>query len=98
MQGIFLPQSAAETGGGAQLRILDYRRVAASSTPAAGGTAQIVFDGPDASRLWLVERIAVSCTSSAATTARVYAGDVGPLFLVDSTSNGNADIADENSP
>lgn len=98
MQGVYLPYASAETGSGAGLRVLDYRREAASSEPAAGGTARVSFDGPDSSRLWLVERIAISCTSSTATSARVYAGDVGPLFLVDSTESGNADIADETSP
>lgn len=74
-----------------------YSRTAISKA-AAGGTATATFPAVPAGRLWLVERIVVSCTSSSATSAALYVDQVDALHLVEGTSAGNFDIADENSP
>jgi hypothetical protein len=83
---------------GAALVVVDYRTVAASSAPAAGGSCSLTLEPVDAGYLWLVQRITVLCTSTTPTTAYVYEGDPAPGNFRDGTSRGNLDVADEASP
>lgn len=99
MQGIYLPTPAAADTPGSHLVILDYRRRVVVTAPAdSSGVMLGRIPGPDAGYLWLIERMAVSTTSSGPTTAIVYAGIIDPAYVLDATQMGNADIADEASP
>lgn len=94
---VFTP--AAGDGSAPLLTVLDYRTIAKSSAPAsAAGVATVTFDPVPDGCLWLVERITVVCSSSAATKCMVYAGDPALSTFVDGTASGNFDTADEASP
>lgn len=93
---VFSPATSSD--GGARLDVLDYRRQARTATADATGTATVTFDAVPAGQLWLVERFAVSSSSSTQTTCQIYAGDPAPANLVDGTTSGNLDVADEASP
>lgn len=69
-----------------------------TTKPAAGGLATGQFQQVQAGRIWLVERIVVWCTSSSPTAAVFYTDTVQTASIVEGTSAGNFDIADENSP
>lgn len=75
-----------------------YSRTVTTPAADATGIIQATFAPVGAGRLWLVERIVVSCTSSSVTAAAFYVDQVAPDALVEGTSAGNFDIADENSP
>lgn len=72
-----------------------------SSAPAAGGLATVALPVCPNGKVYLVQRIGISTTSTQATTCSVYVGppnDLSPENLMDYSNNGNSDIADENSP
>lgn len=75
-----------------------YPRTVTTPAATASGTVTGTFQPVPAGRLWLVERIVVSCTSSTPTAAAFYTDNVNAAGLVEGTSAGNFDIADENSP
>lgn len=82
---------------------VDRRTLVATTGPAAGADATIfvVMDPVGADDLWLIDRFSVTCTSTTPTTAAHYAGaslsDATPQNLLEGTSNGNLDFADESS-
>jgi hypothetical protein len=57
---------------------------------------QVVAYGADVplDEQWMVEHAYASCTSTAATTLVVYAGAIGPQYVLDGSSAGNADTGD----
>ncbi|HUC37038.1 MAG TPA: hypothetical protein VMR97_07940 [Acidimicrobiales bacterium] len=72
-----------------------------SSAPAVAGVASVALPLPPNGQVFLVQRIAISTTSTQATTCAVYVGtpgDLSPANLIDYSYDGNADIADESSP
>jgi len=78
------------------------RRSLYAVTPAASGagaTIYVVMDPVGADDLWEITRFTVSCTSSTPTTAAHYVGaalgDATAANLLEGTSNGNLDFADE---
>lgn len=91
--------ASASPSSGAGLTVVDYRKEALRSAPApASGIITLTFDPVGPGVLWLVQRITVLCTSTTQTAAVVYAGAVDPSNMVDGTSSGNLDTADESSP
>lgn len=94
-----VPWAAADQPRTHELRFLASETVALPgvTAPAVGGVMEVGFATP-ADRVWQIERIAVSSTSAAVTTAIVYVGAVDPANIVDLTPAGNADIADEINP
>jgi hypothetical protein len=76
----------------------DYAQRSAASPAAAGGVAQVQFGPVPDDRLWFLERLAVSCNSSSATTCTLYLDIIDPTHALDYTPAGNFDIADEAAP
>jgi hypothetical protein len=97
MFGVTLPVSVARESG-AGLQIVDYRARSVSATADATGTITAAFPTVDDGYLWLVERITVLCTSATPTQAVAYAGEPIAQNMVDGTSRGNLDTADQSSP
>lgn len=95
---MLLPQPVAVTEGVSYTTV--DRRIAVATTKGANaaGIAQAVFPAVPEGYLWLVERMTVMCDSALPTQATVYAGDPIPINLIDGTSRGNLDVADETSP
>jgi hypothetical protein len=93
------PWAAPDQPRSHELRFVATELLTASqaSGPAAGGVMEVAFQVPG-DRVWRIERIAVSSTSAAVTTATVYVGAVDPANIVDQTPAGNGDIADETNP
>jgi hypothetical protein len=92
--------TVAELGGGtsyqAQL-VVDRQSVPVAGAP--GETTLTLPNAPGTGQGFLVERICVTCSSTTATTARVYVGSASPQNEMDVTlSSGNEAVADENSP
>jgi len=77
-----------------------YSRTAVTPAAGAGGAASLTaqFQAVGAGRLWLVERIVVSCTSAAPTSCALYQDQADALHLLEGTSAGNFDVSDERSP
>ena len=57
---------------------------------------QIVATGPDIAldEQWSIEHAYVTCTSTTPTTLVVYAGMIGPQYLLDGSGSGNADTGE----
>jgi hypothetical protein len=93
------PWAAADQARPGELRFVAVELItpAGVSGPAAGGLAEVVFQVPQ-DRVWQIERIVVSTTSAAVTSASVYVGTADPANLVDFTPAGNGDVADEVHP
>lgn len=83
-----------------RLEFVPIELIAASadSTVAAGGGNMTALFQVPGDRVWKIERIAVSTTSTQPTAASVYVGNNDPDNLVDYTPSGNADVADETNP
>lgn len=81
-----------------QWNLDDYTQRAATSQPAAGGVAQVAFGPVPDDQLWRLERIAVSCNSSTATSCTLYLDLIDPAHALDYTPSGNFDISDEAAP
>lgn len=96
-QGFTPPFSVAQVSGAA-LQVVDYRSQSVKATADSSGTITAAFRPVDVGYLWRVERITVLCTSSTSTQAVAYAGDPLAQNMVDGTSHGNLDTADESSP
>lgn len=47
---------------------------------------------------WFIERIMLFCTSTTTTTFALYEDDVDPMYLLEETTDGNDNVADEASP
>ena len=77
---------------------IDRRVTVERTAPAAGGVCTATFDNVETDQQWLIERIAISNTSSNRTLCSVYDAGVSPQNLRDYSKFGNSDIADENSP
>lgn len=70
-------------------------RVAGSSSFNSGGTATVTIPGPQTGTRWIVERVAITTTSSQLTTAYEYVGDISlATNIVDSTDNGNLNASE----
>ena len=82
-----------------QWSINDYQqRSAQSPAAAADGVIQVAFGPVPDNQLWRLERIVVSCTSSAATSCTLYLDYADPAHALDYTPAGNFDISDEAAP
>lgn len=88
---IALPSSISSASS---WQVVDWADPSASSSPAAGGLATITLDPLPATDMWLLDHMVVSCTSSAATVLRLYAGSVGPSYFRDGAQNGNFSVGD----
>ena len=94
-----LPPTRADALTGNALSVVDYRSVSQSTDPAdAAGVIVATFDPVPPGLIWLVERMTVTTTSAPPTIAMVYAGAASSSNLVDGSSSGNLDTADEASP
>lgn len=70
----------------------------ALTTPAAaGGVAEVDLEQVPAGQMWLIRRMAVSCTSSGVTFT-AYRNQAAPPNIVDATDAGVGDVADETQP
>lgn len=80
--------------------IIDYLSdLTVATRPATStGILDAVFDVVETPYYWLVDRITVETNSSLPTALVVYAGDPAQRNVRDSTSSGNADVADESAP
>lgn len=72
------------------------RRTPLTTPPAADGVATIELPQVPAGQMWLVRRIAVSCTSPSSFAA--YYNTIAPANIADATDTGEADVADERQP
>lgn len=63
-----------------------------------GGVATVTLTPAPVGSVLRVERISISTTSTQATTCSVYVGTVNAANLMDYSSNGNLDVADESHP
>jgi hypothetical protein len=70
------------------LPITSSLSTSAQATAGPDGVATATV-GPERDRAWLIDRITVSGTSSAASQLRLYRGDSDPRRLLDSTYSGN---------
>lgn len=93
-----LPPIRHATPSTAGLSTLDYRTHSVTSTPAVGGLCSVTFEPVPAGKFWLIDRMVVSCTSTAQTVARVYTDQPSPDRLENATPAGNLDVDDSNSP
>jgi hypothetical protein len=93
------PWAAPDQARSHELRFVASELLTAASVSpgAAGGAMEAIFQVPG-DRVWRIERITVSSTSGAVTTLTVYVGTVDPANIVDQSTNGNSDIADETNP
>lgn len=56
--------------------------------------SELAYPAPEAPFLWLIDRITVAHTSINPTNAFVFVGEANAQSLRDSTTGGNADVAD----
>jgi hypothetical protein len=76
------------------LALVGYRDTYAESDAAGvDGICEVSFDVP-ADETWLVDRLAVTNTSTAITQAAVYVGTADPRNFRADTDNGNKDVAE----
>lgn len=88
---VALPQSLATTSS---WQLTDWLDQSYSSSPAAGGVAQIVLPVLDYATRWELTHMVVGCTSSTPTTLRLYRDTVSNPNLRDGSASGNFDVAD----
>ena len=81
-------------GSAAGWTLHDFLELVETSPPAAGGRAMITFDQLDPDEMLLVDHAVVVCTSTTATTVRLYADRVDPLAVLDGSAAGNFDVAE----
>jgi hypothetical protein len=76
------------------------RSVALSSKPAgASGLVSVTFEQVPSDRLWMIDRLVVSCTSTTPTIAYVYDDPAAvTAALLGGTDTGNFDYDDANNP
>ncbi len=92
---VWLPQ---ETSPGRRWVLHDYRHRVKSTDPAAAGVAELEYEQVPQDELWLVDRVVVQSTSSAATVAHLYLDTIDDRHVIDGTRVGNFDVADMASP
>lgn len=93
--------NVATIGGARQsLEVFDYPTpLTGTSQPATAGVCVVAFQvDPVSGVVYLIDRITVSCTSTTATSAKIYVGDIAATNIVDATYEGNLDVADEVQP
>lgn len=88
---VLLPTQAAVASS---WRPSDYRTIQQRTAAAAGGVATLELEQLDGEAMWLIDHAVVACTSSTATSLRLYAGAVSDLALLDGSAAGNFDVAD----
>lgn len=94
-----LPPRRADAGAGAALTVLDYQSKFKTTAPGtASGILTATFDPVPPGLFWLIGRMTIVTTSITPTACAVYDGASTPQNLVDGSSSGNLDTADENSP
>lgn len=77
----------------------DYVKKSASSpTVAVNGVCVAQLAAVPDNELWFVDRLRVSCDSTAPTVALVYSGQIDDDYVEDGTLTGNFDVADYASP
>lgn len=89
--GIVLP---TYVGSASQWQLSDWDEIQETSDPAVAGVATIELEQVPPGELWLLEHSVSYCTSSTATTMRLYAGAPDPLRLRDGSDRGNFDVAE----
>jgi hypothetical protein len=100
-----LSQLAGAAGGALQpkterrLITLDMGTASAQSNAADGtGIMDAVFPIVPADRVWLIERVNISSTSTTTTQATAYTGQPVAANQVDLSKQGEGDVADEINP
>jgi hypothetical protein len=92
---VYLPQSTAP----ASWAVWDYdKRSARSTKGATGGSCTAQLPAVPDNELWFVDRLRVSCTSTASTVAKVYSSTLDDDGIEDGTLTGNFDVADNAAP
>lgn len=89
---VMLPVAVGGTATSWQL--VDYVAPALRTQPAAGGVCSAQLPQLDPDELWLIDHAVIACTGTTATTLRLYADQVGPLYLLDGSDAGSFDVAD----
>jgi hypothetical protein len=72
----------------------DWQEVQRSAPASAAGVATIELGQLSDAEMWLVDRSVAYCTSSTATTMRLYLNSVGATSFRDGTLSGNFDVAE----
>lgn len=75
-----------------------YNRLRAQAVATAAGVADISFGRPPAGWTWHVQRIAVQSDSLLVPVCTVYEGAIDQANVIDFTTTGNGDVADQSSP
>jgi hypothetical protein len=88
---LLLPQPIASTS---QWQLSDWLDQSYTSAAAAGGIAQIVLPQLPYNERWELTHMVVGCTSSTATSLRLYRDSASNPNLRDGSSTGNFDVAD----
>ena len=93
---LYLPTAV---GAAVPWTLYDFVQRRLQSDP-AGADGVITVELPQTAQdeLWLIDRLVVQCTSSAATEARLYVDLVEATRALDGTRSGNFDVADEAAP
>lgn len=92
MSSLVLPYPVG--GEAAGWTLTTYTRYTAVSKPAAGGLCLAEFDQLEPEELWLIDHAVIHCTSSTASSLRLYEGDPAVARLLDGTDNGNFMVGD----
>lgn len=93
------PASAPAVGGGLELITVGFGQDSRQSNAAgADGVCDALFDTVPPGHMWLIERINVTNTSTAAAAATAYVGAPVPQNQADLSPNGTGDVADEIQP
>lgn len=75
-------------------QLADFATARAVSEPATGGQARVLLEQLDSDELWLIDHAVIACSSSAATTLRLFEDIATDLNLLDGSASGNFDVAD----
>jgi hypothetical protein len=87
-------------GAGSRIELIDYARASKRSEPAGvDGITAVVFDQVPSDQFWLVDRVVVTSDSTSDTLCALYEDvPTDPSKILDVTSAGNLDVADNSSP
>lgn len=92
---MYLPTQAAALS---KWSVWDYQERTRFTPAAAGGLAAVdIYQTPE-NELWLIDRIVISCTSTAETEFWLYKTQIAESNKLDGTDLGNLNVADENAP
>ncbi len=86
--------SALPSGGAAGWQLVDYRELQRSAAATSSGVVTIELDQLPNDEMWLVDRLVAYCTSSTASTMRLYLNSVSAVNFRDGTASGNFDVSE----